>query len=71
MREATKDWLFFVEKDIQAARLILQEATLASVAIFHAHQTIEKGLKALLEEKQKPIPKSHDLERLYICENQC
>jgi len=65
MREATRDWLTSSSKDLRAAQYVMNELDLASVAVFHAQQGVEKLLKALLEEKEKQIPKTHDLERLY------
>ena len=32
---------------------------------FHSHQAIEKSLKAILEDRNIRIPKTHDLEKLY------
>lgn len=65
MRDATKDWIHLARQDIQASHLLSKDDALASIAIFHAQQAVEKLLKALLEERERPVPKSHDLERLY------
>lgn len=58
-------WLQLARQDMQACRLLLQDDALAAIAAFHAQQVVEKLFKALLEERQNPVPKSHDLERLY------
>ena len=58
-------WLEFAEIDLKAARALLKENSLSPVVCFHAQQSFEKCLKALIESKDVNPPKSHDLIMLY------
>lgn len=64
MREATRHWLDFADRDLKSARILAEEPGLAGVSVFHAQQCVEKLLKAVLENEELLIPKTHDLERL-------
>lgn len=64
MREATRHWLDFADRDLKSARILAEEPGLAGVSVFHAQQWVEKLLKAVLENEELSIPKTHDLERL-------
>lgn len=64
MREAARHWLDFADRDFQSARILSQEPALAGVSVFHSQQCVEKLLKAILENKELTVPKTHDLERL-------
>jgi HEPN domain-containing protein len=66
MRRAAQVWLEYAEQDLKSASLILQDPALTSMVAFHAQQAVEKLLKALLEEKEQKVPKTHDLERLFF-----
>lgn len=63
MRSQTAQWLTKAREDFQAAQVLLA-AGLTDTACFHAQQAAEKCLKALLEENQEHIPKTHDLNTL-------
>ena len=63
MRSQTAQWLTKAREDFQAAQVLLA-AGLTDTACFHAQQAAEKCLKALLEENQEHIPKTHDLDTL-------
>jgi HEPN domain-containing protein len=65
MKPAVARWLEFAEIDLKAARALLKEGSLSQVVCFHAQQSIEKCLKALIESKGLNPPKSHDLIMLY------
>ncbi|RKX81689.1 MAG: hypothetical protein DRP57_11550 [Spirochaetes bacterium] len=43
---------------------LLNEKELTQSVTSHSHQTVEKSLKAILENKNIRIPKTHDLEKL-------
>lgn len=64
MRSPTKEWIQQAQLDLKAAGLMLNDESLGSVSAFHAQQVVEKCLKALLEEKEMKIPRTHDLEKL-------
>ena len=65
MKPAVTRWLEFAEIDLKATKTLLKEGSLWSVACFHAQQSVEKCLKALIESKGLNPPKSHDLIMLY------
>jgi len=48
-----------------SAEKLLNEEELTQSVTFHSHQTVEKSLKAILENENIRIPKTHDLEKLY------
>ena len=64
MKQTTKDWLLIAEDDLLAAQKLAHEERLSNLVSFHCQQCIEKCFKALIEEKDKPFIKSHDLLRL-------
>jgi HEPN domain-containing protein len=63
--ELVRDWLTRAEHDLQAAR-ILQAAKNSPLdtAIYHCQQAAEKSVKAWLQSKDNPFPKTHDIEKL-------
>lgn len=61
MKPAVSRWLELAEIDLKAARVLLKEGDLTGVVCFHAQQSVEKSLKALIESKGLNPPKSHDL----------
>jgi HEPN domain-containing protein len=65
MKPPVARWLEFAEIDLKAARALLKEGSLSPVVCFHAQQSVEKCLKALIEFKGLNPPKSHDLIMLY------
>ena len=65
MKPPVARWLEFAEIDLKAARALLKEGSLSPVVCFHAQQSVEKCLKALIESKGLNPPKSHDLIMLY------
>jgi len=44
---------------------MINDAHLTNIVAFHAHQAVEKSLKALIEYNETPLRKTHNLERLY------
>ncbi len=67
MKEQVKKWLLFANEDLRVAKLVLKEGIYNQVC-FHAQQTVEKSLKALIEKKAK-VPKEHRLPKLLkICQ---
>ena len=51
MKPAVARWLEFAEIDLKAAKTLLEEGSLSSVVCFHAKQSVEKCLKALIESR--------------------
>lgn len=54
------DWLLFAENDLKTAKAAFGEG-ITNNACFHAHQTVEKCLKAIVLAKEQEVPKNHDL----------
>ena len=65
MKHSTAAWIEFAAKDLLAAKNLKKDETLANISCFHSQQTVEKSLKALLEDQEIIPPKTHDLIRLY------
>jgi len=60
------EWLKASKLDLESIRYIVEVEYLTSVVAFHAQQSIEKSFKAIIEYKNKKIPKQHDLLKLKI-----
>lgn len=54
------DWLVYAENDLKTAKAALGE-NVTNNACFHAQQTVEKCLKALLLSEESETPRTHDL----------
>ncbi|MDR2704868.1 MAG: HEPN domain-containing protein [Planctomycetaceae bacterium] len=65
MKKLVNDWVFFAEKDIKNASIIIEEEDLTTIAAFHCQQAIEKYFKAYILENNKSLLKIHDLPKLY------
>ena len=59
-----KEWLKASYLDLESIKHIIKVEHLTSIAAFHAQQSIEKSLKALIEYEGKQVPKQHDLIKL-------
>ncbi len=65
MKEKTKGWVELAKRDLYASKKSKDDKFITNISCFHAQQAIEKILKAMLEEKDLPVPKIHDLIKLY------
>lgn len=65
MKLKTESWLNFAHADFKSAQKLLEENDLARIVTFHCQQAIEKSLKAILEEYDEIIPKTHSLIKLF------
>ena len=64
-RQLVRDWLTRANHDLRAARALATLADpLLDCAIYHCHQAGEKSVKAWLQSKDDPFPKTHDIEDL-------
>jgi HEPN domain-containing protein len=59
-----KEWLRASLYDLKTISKIIAMEDLSHIVAFHAQQSIEKSLKALIEYKNIKVPKQHDLLRL-------
>jgi len=71
MKKQAEDWVFFADKDLQAAEIIINdEYPLTNIAAFHCQQAIEKYLKAYIIEKKGSLTRIHDLIKLNAIVNE-
>ena len=64
-KELVRDWLTRASHDLQAAQVLASgEKSLLDIAIYHCQQAAEKAIKAWLQSKDDPFPKTHDIEEL-------
>ena len=64
-QELVRVWLTKALHDLQAARIIANAADgPLDTAIYHCQQAAEKSVKAWLQSKDDPFPKSHDIKDL-------
>lgn len=63
MKASTSEWVKKAEEDFLAASALARRRRkpLWTIVCFHAQQTVEKYLKARLEEAGIGVPKTHDL----------
>ena len=63
MKASTRDWVAKAEEDFLAACALnlRRKKPIWNVVCFHIQQTVEKYLKAKLEEAGASIPRTHDL----------
>jgi HEPN domain-containing protein len=61
----------FADRDLEAAKILIDNEYVANTVLFHCQQCIEKCMKALLEEHEVQVPKIHSVVRLFgiITEN--
>lgn len=64
MRLFTKEWLKASKDDLLIIEEIINIEHLSHMVAFHAQQSVEKSLKALIEEFEIEIPKIHKLVKL-------
>lgn len=66
MKASTREWVAKAEEDFLAATALnlRRKKPLWNIVAFHVEQTVEKYLKARLEEAGLSIPKTHDLVHL-------
>ena len=63
--ELVRDWLTRASHDLQASRILsTADNPLLDMAIYHCQQAAEKAVKAWLQSKDAPFPKTHDIEVL-------
>ena len=60
MRKEAEAWIKIAAEDMQSAE-ILAERKLFRPACYHAQQSVEKSLKALLIDRNIEIPRTHNL----------
>lgn len=64
--EVVAEWVAKAENDLKTATFTLRlgKACPTDTVCFHAQQVVEKYLKALLAHRQRPFPKTHNVQAL-------
>lgn len=65
MNIGTQNWLLYAKTDIESSSVLIDSENLSNVVVFHCQQAVEKYLKAILEDNQIRIPKTHNLLKLF------
>jgi HEPN domain-containing protein/predicted nucleotidyltransferase len=61
------EWIARAQRDFTVMDVLLVHAPdVRDAAVFHAHQAVEKTLKAVLVSRHVPPPRTHDLTRLFV-----
>lgn len=67
-KKILEQWILYAKADLDAAKRLLDSEKPTRwtylLALWHCHQTIEKGLKMIIIKKEKELLKIHDLQRL-------
>jgi HEPN domain-containing protein len=66
MKQSTEIWLKAADDDLMTIQSILHREELTNIVAFHAQQAIEKSFKAILEEFDFPVIRTHNLETLFL-----
>ncbi len=64
MKKITQAWLDAARDDLRAIDRLVDDELLTNVTAFHAQQSVEKVFKALLEQNEVPVRKTHSLIQL-------
>jgi HEPN domain-containing protein len=65
MKKTTNDWLVSADSDLLLIQEIITYENLTHLSAFHVQQAIEKSFKAIIEEFDMGLKKTHSLEMLY------
>lgn len=65
MKDITKEWLKSAKDDLNVISKINLDPALTNMIAFHAQQSIEKALKAIIEEFDMGLTKIHNLNKLF------
>lgn len=64
MKKQVSEWILFARVDLDSALKLMEEPHLSQNSVFHCQQTIEKAFKAVIEDNNNRVPRTHDLRRL-------
>ena len=65
MKEITKEWLDLAFLDLESISYLINDDRLTGQVAFLSQQTIEKSLKAIIEENSSKVPRIHSLSKLF------
>ena len=63
-KRLAKEWLKASISDLVNIEAIIKNDFLTHIVAFHAQQSVEKSLKAMIENKNQKIPRVHSLRKL-------
>lgn len=61
MKKQSESWLQAAYSDLIVIEEIVDREEISHMVTFHSHRAIEKSFKAVLEEYEQTIPKTHNL----------
>jgi len=64
MRKTTQAWLDAARDDLSVIEAILSRPDLTHMVAFHSQQCVEKTMKALIEESERSVRKTHNITQL-------
>lgn len=65
MKQITKEWMSAAKDDLNVIEKIIDDEHLSHIVAFHSQQCIEKVFKAIIEEYEIGLIRTHKLLRLY------
>lgn len=65
MKEETKIWLNYAKENLKSSEILLK-SKLYNPSLQNAQQTVEKAFKALLNENEIPVKRTHDIFELNL-----
>jgi HEPN domain-containing protein len=65
MKAISQAWLDAASDDLRAVERLANDPELTNITAFHAQQSVEKCLKAIVEEHDLGVLKTHSLLRLF------
>lgn len=65
MKKITKEWLDLAFLDLESISYLINDDRLTGQVAFLSQQTIEKSLKAIIEENSSKVPRIHSLSKLF------
>lgn len=60
MNEIGRRWVYFARENLQMAEIAVREG-IWNQACFNAQQCVEKMLKAVLADRESPVPRTHSM----------
>jgi len=64
MKKQVREWIAFSKIDLDSALKLMEEPRLSQNSAFHCQQAIEKAFKAVIEDNDRKVPRTHDLRTL-------
>lgn len=64
MKKQIREWIVFSKIDLDSALKLMEEPHLSQNSAFHCQQAIEKAFKAVIEDNNRKVPRTHDLRTL-------